>query len=152
MYRLRHLSWLILFAIAAALPAAAKDLAVVVNKSNEAKSITAADLAKMLKAGTRKWPGGQDIVIVLHDPNSPAMKVTAQKLLGITPDQLKAIIAANKGMFVVADNDDVTLKMVAGNGGAVGLVDVYAINSSVNVLRIDGKMPLEPGYALHGVW
>ena len=30
------------------------------------------------------------------------------------------------------------------------LVDVYAINSSVDVIKIGGKLPFEPGYPLHG--
>ena len=34
--------------------------------------------------------------------------------------------------------------------GAVGVVDVYSINSSVVVVKIAGKLPLEPGYLLHG--
>ena len=34
--------------------------------------------------------------------------------------------------------------------GAVGIVDVYAINSSVKVIRIDGKLPFDVGYALKG--
>jgi hypothetical protein len=34
--------------------------------------------------------------------------------------------------------------------GAVGIVDVYSINSSVKVLRIDGKLPFDVGYALKG--
>jgi hypothetical protein len=30
------------------------------------------------------------------------------------------------------------------------LVDVYSITGGVNVLKIGGKLPLEPGYSLHG--
>jgi ABC-type phosphate transport system substrate-binding protein len=63
---------------------------------------------------------------------------------------------ANQGhstpAFVFADSDEVVLKMVASTAGAIGFTDVYTINSSVNVAKIDGKMPLEPGYLLHGVW
>ncbi len=33
---------------------------------------------------------------------------------------------------------------------AVGILDVYAINSAVKVLRIDGKLPFDVGYALKG--
>jgi hypothetical protein len=29
-------------------------------------------------------------------------------------------------------------------------VDVYSINSRINVLKIDGKLPLEAGYLLRG--
>jgi len=32
----------------------------------------------------------------------------------------------------------------------VGLVDVYAITGGVTVVKVGGKLPLEPGYALHG--
>ena len=39
---------------------------------------------------------------------------------------------------------------VASIPGAVGVVDVYAINSSVAVVKLAGKLPLEPGYLLHG--
>jgi len=38
--------------------------------------------------------------------------------------------------------------MVDATPGAVGLVDVYAINSAVKVLRIDGKLPFDAGYVL----
>jgi len=34
--------------------------------------------------------------------------------------------------------------------GAIGLVDVYAINSSVKVLRVDGKLPFDAGYVFKG--
>ena len=33
---------------------------------------------------------------------------------------------------------------------AIGVVDVYSINSSVAVVKLAGKLPLEPGYVLHG--
>jgi hypothetical protein len=42
------------------------------------------------------------------------------------------------------------LKSVESIPGAVGLVDVYSINSRVNVLKVDGKLPLEQGYFLQG--
>ena len=157
MHRLRHFSLLAIFAIASSIYVAAKDLAVVVNKANDTKSFTTAELTKVFKNGTRKWPNGQDIILVIKDPASPAMRVVLQKVFGMSADQVKALVtASNQGRpnpaFVIADSDDVALKMIAGNAGAVGVVDVYAINSSVNVVKIDGKMPLEPGYLLHGVW
>jgi hypothetical protein len=42
------------------------------------------------------------------------------------------------------------LRTVDSTPGAIGIVDVYAINSSVKVLRIDGKLPFDVGYALKG--
>lgn len=157
MLHLRHIALLAIFTIAASISAAAKDLAVVVNKANETKSITAADLTKLLKNNTKKWTNGQEVVIVMRDPATPEMRVVLQKVFGMTADQLKAFTTtANQGhsnpIFVLVDSDDVVLKMVASSSGAIGLTDVYTINSSVSVLKVEGKMPLEPGYLLHGVW
>jgi ABC-type phosphate transport system substrate-binding protein len=157
MLHLRHIAVLAIFGIAASISAAAKDLAVVVNKANDTKTVTAADLTKFLKNTTKKWGNGQDVLVVMRDPSAPEMKVVLQKVFGMTADQLKAFVsAANEGhsspAFVFADSDDVILKMVASSSGAIGVTDVYTINSSVNVLRVEGKMPLEPGYMLHGVW
>ena len=157
MSSLRHFGRLAIVALVSLLPAYAKDLAVVVNKANETKAVTAADLTKLLKTTTKKWGNGQDVLIVMRDPNTPEMKVVVQKIFGIPADQVKALAtSANQGRstpaFIFADSDDMVLKLVAGSAGAIGVTDVYAINSTVNVLKVDGKMPLEPGYLLHGVW
>jgi hypothetical protein len=50
----------------------------------------------------------------------------------------------------IADSDDDLLRTVDATSGAVGVVDVYSINSSVKVLRIDGKLPFDVGYAFEG--
>jgi hypothetical protein len=47
-------------------------------------------------------------------------------------------------------SDELVLTLVDTNPGAVGIVNVYSINSRVKVLKVDGKLPMEPGYLLHG--
>jgi hypothetical protein len=51
---------------------------------------------------------------------------------------------------IVVESDEAVVKKVAATPGAVGLVDVYAIGGTVTVLKVSGKLPLEPGYLLHG--
>jgi hypothetical protein len=65
------------------------------------------------------------------------------------------IAASNRGRSThpaiqVVSTDEELINKVAGTPGAVGVVDVYSINSSVAVVKIGGKLPLEPGYLLHG--
>ena len=60
------------------------------------------------------------------------------------PDPAIALV----GLVVNSDED--LVNKVASIPGAVGVVDVYAINSSVAVVKIAGKLPLQPGYLLHG--
>jgi len=128
----------------------ARDTAVVVHKGNATKAITLADLNKMAKLTNKKWADGKAITFVMKDPGAGDMKTAVAKVFGVTPDEVKGLIAANKQSFLIVDSDTAVIKAVETTPGAVGFLDVYSITSGVNVVKIDGKMPLEPGYALHG--
>ncbi|HLW53844.1 MAG TPA: hypothetical protein VKW06_13485 [Candidatus Angelobacter sp.] len=140
---------LLLFA-ALAIPAAAKQLAVVVDKSNTVSGMSATDLTRVFKFDNRKWPDGRSVVLVVLDPTAPEMKVVAEKLYHMPPDDMKALLAAHHSGVVVVNSEEQLLKSVETIPGAVGIVDVYSINSHVNVLKVDGKLPLEQGYFLKG--
>lgn len=135
--------------------AAAKDLAVVVNKNNPARNLAQADLVKLCKAATKKWPDGKDVTLVLRDPSSPEMRMVLQKVYGMSAEEVKSLIAganqARKDHILIAGSDDAVIKTVQTMPGALGIVDVYSITSGVAVVKVDGKMPLEPGYMLHGL-
>jgi len=84
------------------------------------------------------------------------MKLVLEKIYGIPKSEVSAIIAAanhgrtNHPAIVVVDSDEALVKKVESTPGAVGLVDVYSITGGVTVVRVGGKLPLEPGYVLHG--
>ena len=131
------------------LPSEAKQMAVVVDKSNPVANMAAADLIKVLQANTKKWPDGKNITIVFSELSSGDLQQALQHLFKMTPDEVKTFLISHKTSFVAADSAEALLKMVESTPGAVGLVDVYSITSKVNVLKIDGKLPLEQGYLLH---
>jgi len=141
-----------LFLLVASLGAAsqAKQLAVIVDKANNVNGMTAVDLTKMFKFDNHKWPDGRNVIIVLRDPNSPEMQTAIQKLYHMQPEEFKALLAAHQNAVVIVHSEDELLRSVQSIPGAVGLVDVYSINSRVNVLKVDGKLPLEQGYFLKG--
>ena len=128
----------------------AKQLAVIVDKANNVSGMTAVDLTKMFKFDNHKWPDGKNVVVVLFDPASPEMQTAIQKLYHMQPEEFKALLAAHQSAVVIVHSEDELLKSVQSIPGAVGLVDVYSINSRVNVLKVDGKLPLEQGYFLKG--
>jgi len=136
--------------------AAARDLALVANKTNNLTAMTMADLVKVCKAQTNRWPDGRAITFIMRSPSTPEMKMLLEKVLEMPESQVNEMIAtANHGRvnhpaILVADSDEDLVNKVASIPGAVGVVDVYAINSSVAVLKLGGKLPLEPGYLLHG--
>jgi len=136
--------------------AAARDLALVSNKSNGVSVVTLAELVKICKAQTNRWPDGKPVTLIMRAPSTPEMKTFLEKVYELPEGQVKDLIAtanhgrANHPAIMVVDSDEDLVNKVASIPGAVGVVDVYAINSSVSVVKIAGKLPLEPGYLLHG--
>jgi ABC-type phosphate transport system substrate-binding protein len=136
--------------------AAARDLAVVSNKSNGVSTITLPDLVKICKGQTNTWPGGKVVTFVMRAPSTPEMKLVVEKLYEVPDAQVKEIVTtANHGRMghpaiMIVDSDEDLVDKVASLPGALGIVDVYSINSSVAVVKVGGKLPLEPGYLLHG--
>ena len=155
MLRQRFLAVSILILITASL-ASARDLALVSNKSNAVEAITVPDLVKVCKAQTNHWPDGKPITFVMRSPSAPEMKVVLEKVYGMSESEVKSlIVTSNHGRpthpaILIATSDEELVNRVASIPGAVGVVDVYSINSSVAVVKVGGKLPLEPGYLLHG--
>ncbi len=136
--------------------AAGRDLAVVSNKSNAVSVITVSDLLKVCRGQTNHWPDGKSVTFIMRTPSSPEMKLVLEKLYELPEGQVKELVTtANHGRvghpaIMIADSDEDLVNKVASIPGAIGVVDVYSINSSVAVIKLAGKLPLEPGYLLHG--
>ena len=128
----------------------ARDVAVVTQKDNASPGIVSADLIKLLKTDSPRWPDGSKLEIYLGDPDSVETRVLLEKMFKLAPSEISSFLAGHKETFMVMRSDDLVLKAVSGRPGAIGVVNVYSINSAVKVLRVDGKLPLEQGYLLHG--
>ncbi len=141
---------LVLLAVCLAASCEAKQLAVIVDKSNNLGGMSSADLARLFRMDNRKWPDGKNVVLVLRDPSTPEMQTAIQKLYHMPVEEFKNLLAAHRNGVVMVKSEQDLLKSVESIPGAVGLVDVYSITSRVRVLKVDGKLPLEPGYFLKG--
>ena len=136
--------------------AGARDIAVVSNKANTVSAISVAELVKVCKAQTSRWPDGKPVTFVMRSPSLPEMKMILERVYSMSESELNSlIVTSNQGRsthpaILVVTSDDELVNKVASTPGAVGVVDVYSINSSVAVIKIGGKLPLEPGYLLHG--
>jgi len=132
---------------------AVKNWAVVASAGSKLQDVPMADLAKLCKGTQKQWPDGKPFTLVIHDPDSAEMRYAIEKLFGVEGADVKPLLAKlneTRKAVVVVDNDAELFRAVEAIPGAVGLVDVYSINSSVKVLRLDGKLPFDPGYALKG--
>ena len=138
--------------LVATLPCAveAKQFAIVADKANTTSNLTAAELVKIFNAHSHTWPDGKPITVVMRDPSSAEMQLVLRKLLNMTPEQAHAFVQAHRDAIMVADSDDAVLRFVSTSRGALGVVDLYSLTQDVNVLKIDGKLPVEQGYLLRG--
>jgi ABC-type phosphate transport system substrate-binding protein len=123
-------------------------MAVVVNKDNKVDNVAAVHLGKIFRSEIKKWPDGKPVVLVLHK-NSEGETETLERLIKMSPGELKALIATHKDSIMLVDSDADVLKIVQSTPGAVGLVEIHAIDNTVNVVRVDGKLPMESGYLPH---
>jgi ABC-type phosphate transport system substrate-binding protein len=139
--------------LAASSFAAVKNMAVVVSVGSKLSDVQLADLVKLCKGTQKAWPDGKSFSLVIKNPESPEMHVAVQKLFGDASGDIKAAIAKvndSKTTVKVVSSDEDLLRTVEATPGAIGILDVYSINSSVKVLRVDGKLPFDMGYALKG--
>ena len=145
-----------LFLLASVSLAAARDLAFVSNKANTINTLTLADLVKVCKGQTNRWPDGKPVTFIMRSTSAPETKILLEKIYVMPESGVRELIAsANHGRMghpaiMMVDSDEELVNKVASIPGAVGVVDVYSINSGVAVVKIAGKLPLEPGYLLHG--
>jgi hypothetical protein len=129
-------------------PAQAHHLAVVAQPGDRSQSVTTPELRKIIKAEIRKWPSGENIVFVFNR-NSPISLQIVSRLCSLPEPEAVKFFNKHKQAVVLLESDAEVMNFVAGTPGALGLVDVHSISNQVNVLKVDGKLPLEKGYLPH---
>lgn len=129
-------------------PCFAHHTAVVVNKDNAVENVTSAHLSKIIRGEVKKWPDGKNIVVVLHK-DSAGETETLERLNKMSATEWKSFLSAHKEAILFVNTDADVLKVVQGEPGAVGLVEVHSIDNSINVVHVDGKLPTEFGYLPH---
>jgi len=146
--RVRSAIFVFAFLAACLTPCLAHHTAVVVNKDNAVENVTSAHLSKIIRGEVKKWPDGKNIVLVLHK-DSAGEAETLERLNKMSAPEWKNFLAARKDSILFVDTDADVLKAVQSEPGAVGLIEVHSIDNSVNVVHVDGKLPMEFGYLPH---
>lgn len=137
-------------------PAAAKDVALISNRSNGLVTLTLADVVKVCKGQMGHWPDGKPVTLIMRQPGSADLKIVEEKVYALTSTEVQELIGnanharSDRPAIIVGTSDEDIIRKVESMPGAVGLVDVYSITGAVKVVKIGGKLPLESGYPLHG--
>jgi len=146
--RMRSTLQLLAFLCATLTPCFAHHTAVIVNKENTIENVTSAHLGKLIRGEIKKWPDGKNVVLVLHK-DSAGEAETLERLNKMSAPEWKTFVSAHKESILFVDTDADVLKAVQAEPGALGLIEVHSIDNSVNVVHVDGKLPMEFGYLPH---
>ena len=146
--RARFTNCVLAFFIATLTPCFAHHTAVIVNKDNAVANVTSAHLTKIIRGEAKKWPDGKNVILVLHK-DSAGEREALEHLNKMSPGEWTAFVIARKESIIFVDTDADVLKAVQAEPGALGLIEVHSIDNSVNVIRVDGKLPMESGYLPH---
>jgi ABC-type phosphate transport system substrate-binding protein len=146
--KIRSAMYVLAFLAACLTPCFAHHTAVVVNKDNAVENVTSAHLSKIIRGEVKKWPDGKNIVLILHRESAGEAE-TLERLNKMSDGEWKSFLAVHRDSFLFVDTDADVLKAVQTEPGAVGLIEVHSIDNSINVVKVDGKLPMESGYLPH---
>jgi ABC-type phosphate transport system substrate-binding protein len=140
--------------VVASEPLASEPLAIVVNRSNPMNEVSLADLRKIYRGQRGRWSNGRRVTIVMRDPGTPERDAILRSLYGLDEVEyrrgfLQAIFTgeASDAPKMLATPNGV-LRFVFNVPGAIGYVRASEVDSSVKMLRVDGRLPGDAGYKL----
>lgn len=126
----------------------AHHMAVVVDKENLVGNVTSAHLSKIFRAEVKKWADGKSVLLVLHK-NSMGESETLKRLTGMSVGARAKLFAEHKDSILWVESDAEVLKAVQAKPGSIGMIDVRSVDGSINVVRVDTKLPTDAGYLPH---
>ena len=135
-------------------PAAADDVAVIVNKSNPVTGLTMIQLRKIVLAQEGKWPAGGKILVWMTAPGQPERAGTLKAVCGMseTDFTLHFMHASFNGDAgdppKTGGSGALVLQSIARTANGVGFIRASQVDDSVKVVTVDGNRPGQPDYKL----
>ena len=128
-------------------------LAVVVGKESALSELSVQDLKNLYRGDQLLGPGGKRLIPFALLPGVPERVGFDRVVLGWSPAEVSGYwidrrIRGQSGPPRSVDSSDLMLRVVTKLAGAVGYVRAEDVRDYAKVLRINGKLPTEPGYPI----
>ena len=130
------------------------DLAIIVSKENLTNEISFQDLVKIFKQERQYWDEGRKIYLIMPETGNPEKAAVLRKIYKMEDQELKKfwigkLFRQEISSFPKTLSSNESIKRFVNQvPNAIGIIDQAAVDNRVKVLRIDGKLPGESGYAL----
>lgn len=148
---------LIMLATPSTLPAqsaAGGDIAIVVHPETPVTAMSLADVRRLFRGERQYWTPEIPVVLLVRAPVSREREVVLRVIYQMNEPQFKQYwiakifrAEATSGPKIVYSND-IANQLVGAVPGAVGFMPAGDVKPPLKILRVDGKLPGEPGYII----
>ena len=135
--------------------AAADDVAVVAHPSVPVSDLSFAEVRKILLGDRQFWASSLKVTLLIRAPAAREREVILKNVYQMSEAQFRQywigkVFRAESAAApkIVYSNDEAT-ELAATMPGALTFVDAARIPKGLKVLKIDGRLPGQPGYKLH---
>jgi ABC-type phosphate transport system substrate-binding protein len=139
---------------AQATTAARQAVAIVVNPRSTISNLSFAELRRIFLGQQQFWPDRSKITLLVRAPVALERAVVLDRIYRMDEDQFrqywigKMFRAEVAGGPKIVYSSDMAINLVGAIPGSITFVLASAVTASSRVLRIDGKLPSDPGYPL----
>ncbi len=133
------------------------DFAVIANPTNPVENITSAQLHRLVLGEERFWPRRIPVSLVMRDVRSQERPFIVIRLLNMSESEYRqhwdSMVFRGEASSGPVDvpSSGLASGLVASRSGGLSVLRVDSLpkDSSVKIVKVDGKLPGEENYPLH---
>lgn len=133
---------------------ASSGVAIIVNPSNPLNNLTLPELRKIYRGERQYWTGNIPVMLLMRTPGAREREVILRVVFEMSEERYTQYWVAKVMRADVSDppaalySHGIMQEGVRGNAGAIGYVAIGDVREGVKVLRVNGVLPSEAGYAV----
>jgi len=133
---------------------ASSAIAIVVHKDTEVENLSLEELRSIFLADQQFWHNRKRIILLVRAPQSDERDFVLNKIYQMSEAQFRQYWISKmfraevpRGPKIVFSTD-MTVELVVAIPGSISFMRADMASDEVKVVRVDGKLPSEPGYPL----
>lgn len=130
------------------------DIAVVVNTGVSVDDLSMADLRKVLLGDRQYWSSNQRVTLLIRAPVARERDILLRRVYQMSEAQFRQYWIAkvfraetSAGPKIVSSNK-IASELVGALPGSIAFIDVTEVPKGLKIVKVDGRLPGEKGYAL----
>ena len=134
--------------------ARSSDMAVVVNAATPVSDLSMSEVRKVFRGDRQYWSTNVPVVLLIRAPVARERDVVLKRIYQMSDAQFKQywiakiFRAESASAPKVVYSNDMANELVSAIPGAIAFIDAREVRPGVKIVRVDGKLPGEPGYQL----